>query len=66
MFNVKEIKYYTLNIEMSCNEQLKMLCFVQDETFEVILLVILVLSGTTDGTLLPSKSLSVQDIHVVR
>jgi hypothetical protein len=42
------------------------LCFLQNKKFEVILLVILLFIGITNGTLLPSTTLSLQEIHMVR
>jgi hypothetical protein len=45
---------------------MKVLCFVQDEKFEVILLVILVLNGITNGTLLPYPDPNTQEVHLLR
>ena len=42
------------------------MCFLQNENLEGILLVILVFSAIANGTLLPPKSLSLQEIHLVR
>jgi hypothetical protein len=40
--------------------------FLQNEKFAVIFLVITLISGATNGALLPPKSLSLQEIHLVR
>jgi len=42
------------------------MCFLQNAKFEVILLVILLFSAITNGELLPSASLTLQEIHLVR
>jgi len=39
---------------------------LQSETFGVILLVILRFSAITNGPLLPSTSLTLQEVHLVR
>ena len=43
-----------------------MLCLSQNVNFECILLVTLLFSAITDGELLPSTPLTLQDIHLVR
>jgi hypothetical protein len=45
---------------------MKVCFFVQDEKFDVIFLVITLLSGKTNATLLPTKYLTLQEIHLVR
>jgi hypothetical protein len=47
-------------------EQLKVFGFLQNEIILNILLVILLFSSITKGELLPSKTLSLQDLHLVR
>ena len=49
-------------------EQLKGCCFLflQNEKFEVILLVILLFSGITNGAPMQNKTLNLQEIHLVR
>ena len=48
-------------------EQLKVSCdFLQNENFVGIMLVILLFSAITNGELLPSTSLTLQEIHLVR
>jgi hypothetical protein len=47
-------------------EQLKVCCVLQNEEFNVILLLILLFSVATKGALLPSTSLSSEGIHLVR
>jgi len=42
------------------------LCFLQNENFEVTLLVILLFSTCANGLLLPSKPPTLQEIHMVR
>jgi hypothetical protein len=42
------------------------LCFMQNDKFEVILLVILQFSAITNGELPPPVSLTLQEIHLVR
>ena len=42
------------------------MCFLQNAKFEVILLVILLFSAITNGALLPTTSLTLQEIHLVR
>ena len=52
---------------MYSTEQLKVSCvFFQNEKFVGILLEILLFSANTNGALLPSKSLSLQETHLVR
>ena len=41
-------------------------CFLQNEISLGILLVILLFSSTTKGALLPSKTLNLEEIHLVR
>ena len=43
-----------------------MLCFLQNEKYEGILLVILLFSAITNGELLPSTSLTLHEVHLVR
>jgi len=40
--------------------------FLQNEKYKVILLVILLFSAITNGALLPTTSLTLQEIHLVR
>ena len=40
--------------------------FLQNEKYKVILLVILLFSGITNGVLLPTRSLTLQEVHLVR
>jgi hypothetical protein len=44
----------------------KFLCFLQNEKFQDIVLVLLLFSGITNGEPLPSKYLSLQEKHLVR
>jgi len=43
-----------------------MLCFLQNEKFNVMLFVILIFSAITYAALLPSTSLTLKEVHLVR
>ena len=43
-----------------------MLCILQNEKYEGFLLVILLFSAITNGEFLPSTSLTLQEVHLVR
>jgi len=42
------------------------LCLLQNEKFECILLVILLFNAITNGAMLPSTSLTLEEVHLVR
>jgi hypothetical protein len=65
-FPVKAIKFHAVIRGKVGIEQIKLCFLLQNENFEVIVLVILLLSAVTNGALLPSTSLKLQENQLVR
>jgi hypothetical protein len=64
-FSIKEINFYAINNLMYGTGQLKICCFFQNEEFEFIQLLILYFNAVMNGALLPSTSLTLQEVLVI-